>query len=63
MRKQKKIAVIIPALNEEKSLPKVINEIPEFVDKIIVVDNNSHLIGIISTMDVIGIFADSASDA
>ena len=41
MRKQKKIAVIIPALNEEKSLPKVINEIPEFVDKIIVVDNNS----------------------
>jgi glycosyltransferase involved in cell wall biosynthesis len=37
----RKIAVIIPALNEEKSIRKVINEIPGFTDEIIVVDNSS----------------------
>jgi len=37
----KKIAVIIPAYNEEESLPKVINDIPKFVDEIIVVNNGS----------------------
>lgn len=37
-----KIAVIIPAFNEEKSISKVINDIPRnLADEIIVVDNNS----------------------
>jgi len=36
-----KIAVIIPAFNEEKSLPAVISFIPGFVDEIIVCDNGS----------------------
>ena len=38
---ENKIAVIIPAFNEEKSLPEVISHIPGFVDEIIVCDNNS----------------------
>lgn len=38
----KKIAVIIPALNEEKTLPLVLNDIPrELVDEVVVVDNGS----------------------
>lgn len=41
MLNEKKIAVIIPAYNEEESLPKVINDIPSFVDEVIVVNNNS----------------------
>ncbi len=37
-----KIAVIIPAFNEEKSIGKVVGEIPaDIVDEIIVVNNNS----------------------
>jgi glycosyltransferase involved in cell wall biosynthesis len=36
-----KIKVIIPAYNEEDSIEKVINEIPNSVDEIIVVNNNS----------------------
>lgn len=37
-----KTAVIIPAYNEEESIPKVINDIPkDIVDEIIVVNNNS----------------------
>lgn len=35
------IKVIIPAHNEEESIAKVIAEIPEFADEIIVVSNNS----------------------
>lgn len=35
------IKVIIPAYNEENSIEKVINEIPNIVDEIIVVNNNS----------------------
>jgi len=35
------IKVIIPAYNEEDSIAKVINEIPEIVHEIIVVNNNS----------------------
>ncbi|AMQ56153.1 glycosyltransferase family 2 protein [Algoriphagus sanaruensis] len=35
------IDVIIPAYNEEKSIPKVIAEIPKFVRNIVVVNNNS----------------------
>lgn len=38
----KKIAVIIPALNEEKTLPKVLEDIPkDLVDEVVVVDNGS----------------------
>ena len=38
----KKIAVIIPALNEEKTLPKVLGDIPkDLVDEVVVVDNGS----------------------
>ncbi len=35
------VRVIIPAYNEEKSIAKVIKEIPELVSEIIVVSNNS----------------------
>ncbi len=42
MWSDKKISVIIPALNEEKALPFVIKNIPkDVVDEIIVVDNGS----------------------
>lgn len=35
------IRVIIPVLNEEKAIPHVINEIPDFVSEVIVVNNGS----------------------
>ena len=35
------IDVIIPAYNEEKSIPKVIAEIPDFVRHVVVANNNS----------------------
>ena len=35
------IKVIIPAFNEEKSIAKVIADIPDFVEEIVVVNNNS----------------------
>lgn len=38
---EKRIAVIIPAFNEADAVGLVVNEIPTFVDEIIVVDNNS----------------------
>ncbi|NLD37552.1 MAG: glycosyltransferase family 2 protein [Desulfatiglans sp.] len=42
MYKNKKISVIIPALNEEKSISLVINDLPgDIADQIIVVDNGS----------------------
>lgn len=41
MKDNHKIAVIIPALNEERSIGKVIGEIPPWVDDIVVVDNGS----------------------
>ncbi|MFQ5583016.1 MAG: glycosyltransferase family 2 protein [Calditrichia bacterium] len=41
MRKNAKIAVIIPAINEEKSIGKVVSDIPAWVDDIVVVDNGS----------------------
>ena len=38
----KKIAVIIPALNEEATLPRVLDDIPgELVDEVVVIDNGS----------------------
>lgn len=41
MYKNKKIAVIVPAYNEEKLVGKVITTAPDFVDKIIVIDDCS----------------------
>ena len=37
----KHVTVIIPVLNEQESIEKVISEIPNFVDQIVVVDNGS----------------------
>jgi glycosyltransferase involved in cell wall biosynthesis len=39
--KEKKIVVVIPAYNEEKHVSKVIDTMPDYVDKIIVVDDCS----------------------
>ena len=41
MRANKRIGVIIPALNEEAAIGRVIADIPAWVDEIIVVDNGS----------------------
>jgi hypothetical protein len=41
MRNGAKVAVIIPALDEEQSIGKVISMIPDWVDEIIVADNGS----------------------
>ena len=41
MYKNLKIAVIIPCLNEEQGIERVLRAMPEFVDEIIVVDNAS----------------------
>ena len=41
MRGHQSIGVIIPALNEEHAIGKVIASIPDWVDRIIVVDNGS----------------------
>ena len=41
MRHGKKVAVVIPALNEERSIAKVIGQIPLWADKIVVADNGS----------------------
>jgi dolichol-phosphate hexosyltransferase len=41
MYKSQRITVIIPCLNEEEAIPKVLRDVPDFVDEVIVVDNNS----------------------
>ena len=41
MYKRQKITVIIPCLNEEQGIEKILRSMPEFVDETIVVDNNS----------------------
>jgi len=41
MYKGKKIAIVIPAYNEEKFVAKVIRDIPSFVDVIVVIDDAS----------------------
>ena len=41
MYKTLSITVIIPCLNEEQGIEKVLRAMPEFVDEVIVVDNNS----------------------
>jgi len=39
--RNKFVSVIIPVLNEEESIGKVLNDIPDYVDRIIVCDNGS----------------------
>jgi glycosyltransferase involved in cell wall biosynthesis len=41
MYKGQSITVIIPCLNEEQGVEKILRGMPDFVDEIIVVDNNS----------------------
>lgn len=41
MRNGQRVGVVIPALNEEQAIGKVIAEIPDWVDAIIVADNGS----------------------
>ena len=41
MYKGQSIAVIIPCLNEEQGIERVLRAMPEFVDEVIVVDNAS----------------------
>lgn len=41
MYKSQKITVIIPCLNEEQGIEKVLRRMPDFVDQVIVVDNGS----------------------
>src|SRR2546429_4054620 len=41
MYKSLTITVIIPCLNEEQGIETVLRSMPEFVDEVIVVDNNS----------------------
>jgi len=41
MYKNKKISVVIPCYNEENTIGKVLEKMPDFVDEIVVVDNNS----------------------
>ena len=41
MYKDNKISVVVPAYNEEKLISKTINAVPDFVDKIIVIDETA----------------------
>lgn len=41
MKYNKKISLVIPTLNEEKNLPIVLEEIPDYIDEIIIVDGYS----------------------
>ena len=41
MYKGQRITVIIPCLNEEQGIGKILQAMPDFVDEVIVVDNNS----------------------
>jgi len=41
MYKQKRITVVIPCLNEEEGVGRVLDDLPSFVDEVIVVDNGS----------------------
>ncbi|MDZ7859866.1 MAG: glycosyltransferase family 2 protein [Candidatus Krumholzibacteriota bacterium] len=41
MYREKKISVVIPCYNEEEGVALVIKSLPDFIDEIVVVDNNS----------------------
>ena len=41
MYQDRQVTVVIPCLNEEEGIQKVLSQIPEFVDEVIVVDNDS----------------------
>ncbi len=41
MRQGKRISVVIPALNESRAISRVISDIPEWVDEVVVADNGS----------------------
>jgi glycosyltransferase involved in cell wall biosynthesis len=41
MLKDKTVAVVVPAYNEEKQIGHVIETMPEFVDRIVLVNDNS----------------------
>jgi len=41
MYKNLRVTIVIPCLNEEQGIRKVLDEVPTFVDEIIVVDNGS----------------------
>jgi glycosyltransferase involved in cell wall biosynthesis len=41
MYKNLRVTIVIPCLNEEEGIQRVLNEVPTFVDEIIVVDNGS----------------------
>ncbi len=41
MRNDHTISVVIPCYNEEGGIAKVIPTLPDFIDEIVVVDNNS----------------------
>src|SRR5215467_10498237 len=41
MYKSNRITVVIPCLNEEEGIQQVLTDLPDFVDEVIVVDNNS----------------------
>ena len=42
MRGGKRICVVIPALNEERAIGRVIRDIPDWVDQVVVGDNGSN---------------------
>ncbi|MGI9385886.1 MAG: glycosyltransferase family 2 protein, partial [Methyloligellaceae bacterium] len=41
MRQNKRVSVVIPALNEANAISRVISDIPDWVDEIVVADNGS----------------------
>jgi len=41
MHRDQKISMVIPCYNEEEGVEELLKEIPEFVDEVVVVDNNS----------------------
>src|SRR5213080_4846760 len=41
MYKGQSITVIIPCLNEEQGIERILRAMPDFVDEVVVVDNNS----------------------
>ncbi len=42
MRNGNRVGVVIPALNEEQAIARVVGDIPSWVDDIVVADNGSH---------------------